>query len=71
MASPTGIEPVTYPLGGDCAIQLCHGDFQLLVYKKNRMLSIVIFEECSWLLTKSLEVIYYRLRSVVLFFLHR
>ena len=30
MASPTGIEPVTYSLGGSRAIQLCHGDIQSL-----------------------------------------
>ena len=26
MASPAGVEPATCPLGGGCAIQLCHGD---------------------------------------------
>ena len=25
MAPPVGFEPTTCPLGGDCAIQLCHG----------------------------------------------
>ena len=26
MVSPAGVEPATCPLGGGCAIQLCHGD---------------------------------------------
>ena len=26
MASSTGLEPVIYPLGGDCIIQLCYED---------------------------------------------
>ncbi len=25
MAAPAGFEPATYPLGGDCSIQLSHG----------------------------------------------
>ncbi|CAH1198279.1 hypothetical protein TH15OA1_160016 [Vibrio harveyi] len=25
VAPPVGFEPTTCPLGGDCAIQLCHG----------------------------------------------
>ncbi len=28
MASPAGVEPATYALGGRCAIQLCHGDLK-------------------------------------------
>lgn len=25
MVTPAGLEPATYPLGGDCSIQLSHG----------------------------------------------
>lgn len=31
LASPRGFEPLTYALGGHCAIQLCHGDRSLII----------------------------------------
>lgn len=34
MVSPTGVEPVTYALGGHCAIQLCHGDNNEIISKR-------------------------------------
>lgn len=33
MVSQAGFEPATYPLGGDCAIQLCHWDIEVPLYK--------------------------------------
>ena len=33
MATPAGLEPATYPLGGDCSIQLSHG--ALMGYMEN------------------------------------
>ena len=40
LASPRGFEPLTYALGGHCAIQLCHGE---------RLWSIQIAVVCSLL----------------------
>lgn len=46
MASPTGIEPVTYALGGHCAIQLCHGDvvslYQVLLKSVKQLFSFKV-----------------------------
>ncbi len=43
MVSPTGFEPVTCPLGGGRAIQLCHGDIkmQACCVKRNE-----VYSEC-------------------------
>ncbi len=39
MALPTGFEPVTCPLGGGRAIQLCHGSLRLILLNYMNKLS--------------------------------
>lgn len=39
MALPTGFEPVTCPLGGGRAIQLCHGSLGLILLNYMNKLS--------------------------------
>lgn len=39
VATPAGLEPATYPLGGDCSIQLSHGVGPAQHYRSRRALS--------------------------------
>lgn len=47
MAPRAGFEPATYPLGGDCAIQLCHrgirasGDYNEDVYLNEQKVTLI------------------------------